>query len=203
MLNIFTKLGKAGIFIFPLLIIAFVVLYWAESNNLHAANLNAKQEVFFEIKKGDSIDDIGKNLHQQGFIKSPSSFPFFAKKIELSTITPGKYKIAKSFTPKKIASRLKEGGTQSNPILVEAGDSTKMIIAKIVAANLLNEENEYFYEDVKGVYAEPEDIGIYGRGTCDIIIKDDTVMLRAGKNKPFNSQQVPRRNEEMNHVLVH
>jgi hypothetical protein len=63
-------------------------------------------------------------------------------------------------------------------------------------ANLLNEDNEYFYEDVKGIYAEPEDIGIYGRGTCDIIIKDDTVMLRAGKNRPFNSQQVPRRNEE-------
>ena len=63
-------------------------------------------------------------------------------------------------------------------------------------ANLLNDDNEYFYEDVKGIYAEPEDIGIYGRGTCDIIIKDDTVMLRAGKNKNFNSQQIPRRNEE-------
>ena len=63
-------------------------------------------------------------------------------------------------------------------------------------ANLLNEEGEYFYEDVKGVYSEPEDVVLYGRGTCDIVIKDDTVLLRAGKNKNFNRGQIPRRNEK-------
>jgi len=62
--------------------------------------------------------------------------------------------------------------------------------------NLLNEEGEYFYEDVKGVYTEPEDIGLYGRGSCDIVIKDNTVLLRAGKNKNFSRGQVPRRNEK-------
>jgi len=62
--------------------------------------------------------------------------------------------------------------------------------------NLLNEEGEYFYEDVKGVYTEPEDIGLYGRGSCDIVIKDNTVLLRAGKNKKFNRGQVPRKNEK-------
>ena len=59
--------------------------------------------------------------------------------------------------------------------------------------NLLNEEGEYFYEDVKGVYTEPEDIGLYGRGSCDIVIKVDTVLLRAGKNKNFNRGQIPRK----------
>jgi len=63
-------------------------------------------------------------------------------------------------------------------------------------SNLLNEEGEYFYEDVKGVYSEPEDVGLYGRGTCDIVIKDNTVLLRAGKNKKYNRGQIPRRNEK-------
>ena len=68
--------------------------------------------------------------------------------------------------------------------------------------NLLNEVGEYFYEDVKGVYSEPEDVGLYGRGTCDIIIKDNTVLLRAGKNKNFNRGQVPRRNEKSIYSVV-
>ena len=63
-------------------------------------------------------------------------------------------------------------------------------------ANLLNDEGEYFYEDVKGVYSEPQDVTLYGRGTCDIVIKDNTVLLRAGKNKSFKRGQVPRRNEK-------
>jgi hypothetical protein len=62
--------------------------------------------------------------------------------------------------------------------------------------NLLNEEGEYFYEDVKGVYSDPNDITLYGRGSCDIVIKDNTVLLRAGKNNKFENGQVPRRNEK-------
>jgi len=56
------------------------------------------------------------------------------------------------------------------------------------------------FQDVKdkdiceGVYAEPDDIALYGRGTADIILKDDTVILRAGKNKKFNRKQLPEKN---------
>jgi len=63
-------------------------------------------------------------------------------------------------------------------------------------SNLLNDEGEYFYEDVKGVYSEPGDVTLYGRGTCDIVIKDDTVLLRAGKNKSYKRGQIPRKNEK-------
>lgn len=45
---------------------------------------------------------------------------------------------------------------------------------------------------VKGVYAEPDDVGIYGRGDSDIIIKDNTVLLRSGKHKPFNRNETPQ-----------
>jgi len=68
--------------------------------------------------------------------------------------------------------------------------------------NLLNEEGEYFYEDVKGVYSEPEDVSLYGRGTCDIVIKDNTVLLRAGKNKNFKRGQVPRKNEKRSFIQL-
>jgi hypothetical protein len=37
--------------------------------------------------------------------------------------------------------------------------------------------------EYKGVFAEPTDVGIKGRGTTDLILKNNDVLLRAGKHK--------------------
>jgi hypothetical protein len=42
-----------------------------------------------------------------------------------------------------------------------------------------------------GVYPEPTDNAIVGRGTADIIVKRDTTLLRAGKNKTYRRGQIP------------
>ena len=42
--------------------------------------------------------------------------------------------------------------------------------------------------NTKGVYPKPTDIAINGRGSADIVIKNDTVLLRAGK---FNTEPTP------------
>ena len=54
----------------------------------------------------------------------------------------------------------------------------------IVDAKLLKNptNNEYYKPKTKGVFPEPEDTGLMGRGTCDIIIRDSDVLLRAGKS---------------------
>jgi hypothetical protein len=41
---------------------------------------------------------------------------------------------------------------------------------------------EYYNTKTKGVFIEPDDIGLQGRGTCDIVIKENDVILRAGKS---------------------
>ena len=54
----------------------------------------------------------------------------------------------------------------------------------IVDAKLLKNptNNEYYKPKTKGVFPEPEDTALMGRGTCDIIIRDSDVLLRAGKS---------------------
>jgi hypothetical protein len=51
--------------------------------------------------------------------------------------------------------------------------------------------NEYYITKTKGVFIEPEDIGLMGRGTTDIVLKDRDVLLRAGKSTtiPDNSNK--------------
>lgn len=54
---------------------------------------------------------------------------------------------------------------------------------------LRNHKNgEEFDANNKGVYSLPEDISIDGRGSADIVVKDNTVLLRAGK---YNSVPKP------------
>ena len=49
---------------------------------------------------------------------------------------------------------------------------------------LKNKETlEYYNKNTKGVFPEPDDVGIMGRGTCDILVKNNDVILRAGKSK--------------------
>ena len=55
---------------------------------------------------------------------------------------------------------------------------------------------EYRNKKVKGVFAEPGDNAIYGQGTTDLILKQNDVLLRAGKVNEFIQNQVPSANEK-------
>ena len=43
---------------------------------------------------------------------------------------------------------------------------------------------------------------LYGRGSADIIIQDDTVLLRAGKNKPFKIKSIPEKNPNRSFIQL-
>lgn len=62
--------------------------------------------------------------------------------------------------------------------------------------NLKTVDGEHLYPNTKGVFAEPLDISINGRDSADLIIKDDEIILRAGKHKDFVPGQIPDRNDE-------
>jgi len=54
-----------------------------------------------------------------------------------------------------------------------------------------NQNGTFKQEDSKGVFVEPIDISINGRDSADLIIKNEEVLLRAGKHKKFSNGEIP------------
>ena len=56
--------------------------------------------------------------------------------------------------------------------------------------------NDYYNEYSRGVFPEPQDNAILGRGTSDILLKENELILRAGRNIPQKPNQLPKYNDK-------
>ena len=85
-------------------------------------------------------------------------------------------------------------------IQFEHNSSTKSILA--VGANIQqnlpikNFDGTYPNSKSKGVFAEPQDIGIYSKGRSDIILKDGEVLIRAVKTTELEQTKRPQVNQK-------
>ena len=53
-----------------------------------------------------------------------------------------------------------------------------------------------------GVFPELKDVALLGRGTADIIVKPETVLIRAGKTKSLSPNKYPIANEQRSYLQV-
>jgi hypothetical protein len=85
-------------------------------------------------------------------------------------------------------------------ITYEHNSSTRSILAEgsNIAQNLpiKNFDGTYPNSKSKGVFAEPQDIGIYSKGRSDIILKDGEILIRAVKTNSLEQTQRPQVNQK-------
>lgn len=93
-------------------------------------------------------------------------------------------------------------GPFSTPLSLyqEDGNASRLAATKERLATSITPNSS----DTEGVFAEPEDFQIQGRGRCDVIIKDDDIILRAGRseNLPENANTILRANQRRSFIQL-
>ena len=164
---------------------------------------NIKDEEIFYINK-DGVKDIGRKFKfskEDPFIYRPLlpfHLKFVPKKNELVLLMywnkdENNGRINQFYIPGLLKSPMNvtyENAKQS------AGVLSQGILLK-PSKILKNFLGNYIKESTSTIWAKPEDNAIYGRGSSDLILKEEEVLLRAGKASNMQSQEFPKPNKNL------
>lgn len=100
---------------------------------------NDKQNISFQIKKGETSKEIGKKLEEKNIIKSANSFYIHTKINQLGeTILAGRFVLNRSMTVPEIIQTISDPAQAEFVITIQEGLTVKDIDAKLVDLGLTN-----------------------------------------------------------------
>ncbi len=109
------KLTTALGIIISLIILISATIYISYWRNVNIATQKLSEEVNFTVEQGDRVQNIGKNLKENGLIKSSFSFGWHVAFQNIDKkLQAGEYRLDKNMNLKEIAKALATGNTLSN-----------------------------------------------------------------------------------------
>lgn len=150
--DLFEKKKKKRVFPIILLIILAILLilgayFFMEYNKMikpMATKENA-QDIKFEVKKGDTLNDVSEELEKVGLIRDKEFFKLYWKLNKISDFKSGKYKISTSADVKEIVDILNQGKVDTERIVLTIIEGSNMqSIAKKVAQITETTEKDFF-----------------------------------------------------------
>lgn len=122
-----------SIAMFTLLMVLGLLLVWGGMNNhLILKKTVVKQNTSFEIKRGDSLDTVAKNLRAQQITINPFWFKLFAYRKNLDHLLKvGEYVLAEGSTSADILELFTEGKTRQYSITFPEGWSFKQVFQAV------------------------------------------------------------------------
>ena len=97
----------ALIIIFVILLIAVAGLGWYSVNLKPTADFTSQKVI--EIKEGSYLADVGKQLAEEGIIKSPLAFKVYAKLNKVKPLQAGRYGVSPDMNLKEIIAMMENG----------------------------------------------------------------------------------------------
>ncbi|MEK7086025.1 MAG: endolytic transglycosylase MltG [Patescibacteria group bacterium] len=143
--NKFTKL-----LVLPLLVIIVLLLGYIKynSNVYSPVDPDDNTSISFQIKKGQTIKEIAKNLKEKNLIKSPSAFYWYAKFNNLGQdVIAGRFILNKTMNTPKILKAISDPAQAEFIITIQEGLAIKDVDQKLVDLDLIN--NGEFIQAVK------------------------------------------------------
>jgi hypothetical protein len=124
----------------------------------------------------------------------PYSYPLLSR---ILCITPQKGEIVNVTIPDEKSPQI--GRKWAGPIIPQLDDID--FASKHIVQRSNPKKNVDLYPEAKGVYPNPEDVGLLGRENTDILLKPREIVLRAGKHVVGNKLQLNIKNPATHTLL--
>lgn len=137
------KVNNTVLYAIFFLILLFIITISLYIYNISAVNKNNNDQIVFEIKKGDTASDIGKNLESKKLIKNITIFKIYIKLNKTNSFKAGYYNLNQAMNLKTIINTLDgtEISTVKKYITLKEGQTIKKL------SLLIEDKTDYKKED--------------------------------------------------------
>ncbi len=138
-----SALGRVGIYLLAFVIGVVVVLSWYKSNVVAPIQPGSTEKVYFEVKKGATLDSIIEDLEKKQLIKNAFAvstvIKAFKDKSADKNIQQGEYELSPGMKPLEIFDKLTSGKTVQHPVTIPPGMNMNNVIDIMAKTGLANE----------------------------------------------------------------